>query len=185
MLMSNQISPGMTIKLDGRIYRVEASVKVTLAKANPFIKTKLRDLVNDKVIEKNFKLNQPIEEVALIEHQLEYLYPEGKKHLFLDVGNLEQVMVAPEILANAVNFMKEGTQLKAMFYGDTIFSVELPQFLELMIVKTEAVDEKIKMANMTKKATLETGAEIQVPLFIEVGDIVKVDVYQNEYIQRI
>jgi elongation factor P len=81
--------------------------------------------------------------------------------------------------------MKEGTQIKAMFYGDTIFSVELPQFLELMIVKADLVDEKAKMANMTKKAVLETGAEIQVPLFIEVGDIVKVDTYQNEYIQRI
>ena len=100
MMMSNQISPGITIRLEGRIYRVEASVKVTVAKANPFIKTKLRDLVSDKVIEKNFKLNQPVEEVALIEHQLEYLYPEGKNHIpkFSTNPRIADPAIAPGIL---------------------------------------------------------------------------------------
>ena len=184
MAVSNQISPGMTIKVGNKVYRVESSVKVTVTKGTPFIKTKLRDLKTDVITEKNFKLDQAIEEVALVEHQLEYLYPEDKKYIFLDIGNLDHVIIGVDVLSDAINYLKEGVQLKAMFYGDTVFSVELPQFLELMVVKTKDNDEKNASSN-TKQAILETGAKIKVPLFIEVGDVIKVDVQTNEYIQRI
>jgi elongation factor P len=185
MTTSNQISPGMTIKVGTKVYRVESSVKVTVTKGTPFVKTKLRNLKTDEIIEKNFKLDQAIEEVFLVEHQLEYLYPEDKEYLFLDIGNLEQVKIDSEVLSESIDYLKEGVQLKAMFYGDTVFSVELPQFLELMVVKTQANEERVGVSNNTKEATLETGAKIQVPLFIEVGDVIKVDVQTNEYIQRI
>ncbi len=186
MTTSNQITPGMTISLEGKVYRVESSVKVTVAKGTPFIKTKLRNLVSDEVIEKNFKLGQEIIEVSLIDHNLEFLYPEGKEYVFLDVENLEQVSVSSQVLGDKINYLKEGTQMKAMFYGETIFSVELPQFLELMVVKAESSeDEKMAVGNTTKKAVLETGAKINVPLFIETGDIIKVDTHANEYIQRV
>ncbi len=185
MTTSNQISPGMTIKIGKKVYRVESSVKVTVTKGTPFVKTKLRDLMNDEVIEKNFKLDQAIEEVSLVEHPLEYLYPEGKDYLFLDIGNLEQVLVSTAVLGDAINYLKEGIQLKAMFYGDSVFSVELPQFLELMVVKTQGDESKLTMSNGTKTAVLETGAKVDVPLFIEIGDIIKVDVHENEYIQRV
>lgn len=185
MTTSNQLSPGMTISLEGKIYRVESSVKVTVAKGNPFIKTKLKDLMNDEVIEKNFKLGQTVQDVSLVERKLEYLYPEGKDYLFLDIGNLDQVLVAPTVIGDKINYLKEGTEIKAMFYGDSIFSIELPQFLELMIVKAEANAAKVHMANATKTAILETGAKIEVPLFVESGDIIKVDTQTNEYIQRV
>jgi elongation factor P len=184
MTTSNQITPGMTISISGKVFRVESSVKVTLTKGTPFIKTKLRDLMTDKVIEKNFKLNQEIEEVSLVEHQLEYLYPEGKDYLFLDITNLEQVLVNTQILKDAINYLKEGIEIKAMFYGDTVFSIELPQFLELMVVKTQN-SEKSNVSDTTKQAILETGAKIEAPPFVEVGDVIKVDVHANEYIQRV
>ncbi|MEN9654552.1 MAG: elongation factor 1, partial [Chlamydiota bacterium] len=88
MTTANQITPGMTLNIDGKVYRVESSVRVAVAKGTPFIKAKLRDLVTDEAIEKNFKLDQVIQEVSLIERSLEFLYPEGKDYLFLDVGNL-------------------------------------------------------------------------------------------------
>ena len=185
MASSNNISPGMIIKWNKKIYRVDSSVKVAMPKGKDIIRTKLRDLITEEVLEKNFKLDQPIEEVSLKEHILEYLYPEGKDYLFLNIENLEQVMVSSKILKNAVNYLKEGIQIKAKFYGDTIFEVELPQFLELMVVQTDTIEEGIKVANATKSATLETGAKIHVPLFIEPGDIIKVDVYEHEYIQRV
>ncbi len=119
----------MTITLDGNIYRVESCVKVTVAKGNPFIKTKLKNLMSDETVEKNFKLGQPISEVALAERKLEYLYLEGKDYLFLDVGNLEQVLVPAGVIGDRVNYLKEGIDVKAMCYGASIFSVELPQFL--------------------------------------------------------
>ncbi len=186
MTTSNQITPGMTLNIDGKVFRVESSVKVSAPKGTPFMKTKLRNLVTDDLVEKNFKLNQAVLEVSLLEHALEFLYPEGKDYLFLDVDNLENVTVPPEVLGEKVDYLKEGTGVKAMFYGETIFSVELPQFLELMVIKTGAHEEESMMAsNTTKVAVLETGAKISVPLFIEAGDVIKVDTQEGEYIQRV
>lgn len=185
MTTSNQLAPGMTLSLDGKIYRVDSCVKVTVAKGVPFIKTKLKNLVSDEVIERNFKLNQPIQDVALTERSLEYLYLEGKDYLFLDVGSLDQVLVSSQVIGDKVNFLKEGIELKAMFYGDSIFSVELPQFLELIVVKTEESQSAAHVANATKLAILETGAKVEVPMFIEAGDIIKVDTQTNEYVQRV
>jgi len=182
MTTANQITPGMTLNIDGKIYRVESSIKVSVAKGTPFVKTKLRNMITDETIERNFKLEQIVQEVSLLERLLEFLYPEGKEYLFLDIGNLEQVLVPSAILANQVHYLKEGIQVKAMFYGDTIFAVELPQFLEIMVVKTEGTDAA---SNSTKKAVLETGAKIDVPLFIESGDVIKVDTQTNDYIQRV
>ncbi len=184
-LTSGQLTPGIMISLDKKIYRVESAVKVTVAKGTPFIKSKLKDMMSEEVVEKNFKEGQVIQEVSLDERNLEYLYIEGKDFLFLDVGNLEQVLVPKNIIGDKVHFIKEGIEMKAMFYGDTIFSVELPQFLELMVVKTDTDDRVSQMANSTKTAFLETGAKIEVPLFVESGDIVKVDTTTNEFIQRI
>lgn len=182
MVASNNITPGMVLSINGSLYRVESSVKVSVPKGTPFIKTKLRDLVSNDLIEKSFKLEQNVKDVALAERRMEYLYLEGKNHLFLDIGNLEQVLVPAAIIGNKVSFLKEGVEVKAMFYGDTIFAVELPQFLELMISRTEG---ESRSPNATKTAILETGARIEVPPFIEVGDIIKVDTKTDEYIQRV
>ena len=185
MTTSNQISPGIMLNIDGKIYRVESSVKVTVAKGLPFIKTKLKNLITDEVLEKSFKLNQEVHEVALVEKKLEFLYLEGKDYLFLDTGTLEQILVSSGVIGDKVNYLKEGIEIKSMFYGDSIFSVELPQFLEIMVVKTELLESASHVANADKIAILETGAKIEVPMFIESGDIVKVDTQTNEYIQRV
>lgn len=185
MINTNQLAPGVTISIDGKIYRVESCVKVTVAKSNPFIKTKLRDLISEEVIEKSFKMGQQVQDVALTEKKLEYLYLEGKDFLFLDIGNLEQVFVPANIIHEKVNYLKEGIEIKATFYGSSVFSVELPQFLELMVVKTDASSERSPAAGATKLAFLETGAKLEVPLFIETGDIIKVDTHTNEYVQRV
>ncbi|NGX32552.1 MAG: Elongation factor P [Candidatus Anoxychlamydiales bacterium] len=185
MPTSNQLSPGMTINIDKKIFRVESCVKVSTTKGTPFIKTKLRDLLTEELIEKNFKLAQKIQEVSLVVHDLEYLYIEGKNFLFLDIGELENALVPPNVLGDKINYLKEGIRVKAFFYGNSIFSIELPQFLELMIIKTTSKEDKLSVANPTKTGVLETGAKIDVPLFVEVGDIVKVDTNLNEFIQRL
>lgn len=184
-MTSNQITPGIMISVDDKIYRVESAVKVTVPKGTPFIKTKLKDLMTEKVVEKNFKEGQTVQEVMLDEHTLEFLYMEGKDYLFLDVDLLKQILVPKNIIGEKVNYLKEGIEVIAMFYGDAVFSVELPQFLELMVVKTETSEKSAHMANATKIAFLETGAQIEVPLFIESGDVLKVDTITGEYIQRV
>lgn len=181
MTTAGQMTPGMTLDLDNKIYRVESCVKVTVAKKTPFMKAKLRDIVSDEMIEKSFKLEQAITEVSMAERTLEFLYPEDKQFLFLDIGNLEKVLVPANVLLDKVHYLKEGIQVKAMFYGDSIFGVELPQFLEIMIVKTET----FAPGDTAKGAVLETGAKLNVPLFIESGDVVKVDTQENEFIQRV
>jgi len=185
MVASTQITPGMTISVGNKLYRVESSVKVTVPKGAPFIKTRLRDLSTSEVVEKNFKLDQSIKDVSFAERLLEYLYLEGKDHLFLDVNTLDQITISAGVIGNKINYLKEGTELKATFYGDSIYTVELPQFLEIMIVKTEGGGGKAPVANATKIAFLETGAKIEVPPFVEVGDIIKVDTKTDEYIQRV
>lgn len=183
MVLSNHLNPGMTISISSKLYRVESSVKVTVPKGTPFIKAKLRDLGSQSVVEKNFKLNQSLKDVTLSERKLEFLYPEGKDYLFLDIQNLEQVLIPSNVVGDRVNYLKEGIDLIASFYGDTIFAVELPQFLELMVAKIESSKESA--GNGTKVAILETGAKIEVPPFIEVGDIIKIDTRTDEYIQRV
>lgn len=183
MATSNQLAPGMTISLNNKLYRVESAVKVTVPKGTPFIKARLKDLNTNDIVEKNFKLNQPIKDVSLAERRLEFLYPEGEGYLFLDIVNLDQVLVPAPIIGNKVNYLKEGVEIKALFYGDTIFSVELPQFLELMVTKTQSEDEAANRSG--KMAILETGAKIEVPPFIKTGDIIKVDTKTDDYIQRV
>jgi len=88
-------------------------------------------------------------------------------------------------LSDKINYLKEGIRVKALFYGTSIFSVELPQFLELMVIKANTSDDKMKVSNNTKEAVLETGAKVEVPLFVEVGDIIKIDTTLNQFIQRV
>lgn len=185
MAASKQIAPGMTISIGQKLYRVESCVKVTVPKGAPFLKAKLKDLASGEVIEKNFKPDQAVQDVSLVERKLEYLYLEGKNYLFLDISNLDQVLVPPSIISDKMHYLKEGVELKASFYGDSVFAVELPQFLELMVAKVEA--SKVTKGDRAglKVAVLETGAKIDVPPFIEVGDIIKVDTKTDEYIQRV
>lgn len=183
MVTANQITPGLILEIDGEVFRVETAIKVSATKGNPFMKTKLRDLKTEKLIEKNFKLAQKISEVKPLEHILEYLYTEQKNFVFLDTETLEKVYVSNEILGKKSEYLKEGIQVKSVFFGSAIFSVELLQFLELMIIKTE---DKADTTGATMKiATLETGAKIDIPLFVESGDIIKVDTHAGEYIQRV
>lgn len=185
MTTSNQIVPGMILSIKNKIYRVESCVKVTVTKGSPFIKVKFKDLVDDALVEKNFKLDEKVEEVTLNERTLEFLYPEGKDYLFLDVNNLEKVLVPARVIGKSADFLKEGVGVVALFYGDTIYSIELPQFLELMVLKADAVETGLHMAEASKKVTLETGAVMETPLYIESGDIIKVDPKAQEFIQRV
>lgn len=185
MVASQQVTPGMTLSIDDKLYRVDSAVKVTVAKGQPFIKLKLRTLTTDKVIEKNLKIGQEVQEVLLQERRLEYLYLEGKNYLFLDIDNLDQVLVPSEIVGEKMHFLKEGIGVQAIFYGPTIFSLDLPQFLELMVAKTEPAMEGAALSHATKDAVLETGAVVVVPPFIEAGDVIKVDTRTLEYIQRV
>jgi elongation factor P len=184
MVSSKPLQPGMIISLGNKLYKVDSCVKVTVPKGTPFVRARLKDLATGEMIEKNFKPDQAVQDVSLAERNLEFLYLEGKDYLFLDTSNLDRVLVPHSVIGDKISFLKEGVELKASFYGETLFTVELPPFLELMVAKVDEPVGKNKMDNQ-KIAFLETGAKVKVPLFIEVGDIIKVDTKSLEFIQRV
>jgi elongation factor P len=181
MVQASQLMFGMTVLVSKKPYRVENTVKVS-SRGSSFIKTKLRHLYSNEVIEKNFRPNQDIEQVSVEDHSLEYLYPEGKEYIFLDLNTLDLVKVPSSVIGSAVPYLKEGVEVKGSCFGTQIFSLELPQFLELMV---SAIDTDQGKEEESRIAVLETGAEVEVPLFIDVGDIIKVDTKAQEYIQRV
>jgi len=185
MAISNHLQPGMIISIKNDVFRVEACMKVTAPKGAPFIKTTLKNLTNNKTVEKNFKLDQTIKEVALTQRQLEFLYLEGKDYLFLDIDSLEQVLIPKQVIESKANYLKEGVDVTASFYGEKVFTVDLPQFLELMVSRVEDEEGATSVAGGNRMALLETGAKVEVPSFVELGDIIKVDTRTDEYIQRV
>ncbi len=186
MVQSSQIIPGMIVSIGDKLYQVESCMKVTATKGTPFIKTKIKDLVSGKTSEKNFKPTQSVKEVSPEEKLLEFLYMEGEDFLFLDINNLEQILVPKEVIEDKVNYLKGGIELKASFYGEMIFTIELPQFLELMVSSIEEIENVDQSVSSTVRlAILETGAKVEVPPFVEPGDILKVDPRQQEFIQRV
>jgi len=185
MAISNHLQPGMIISIKNDVFRVESCMKVTAPKGAPFMKTTLKNLTNNKTVEKNFKLDQTIKEVALNQRQLEFLYLEGKDYLFLDIDSLEQVLIPKQVIESKANYLKEGVEVTASFYGDKVFTVDLPQFLELMVSRVEDEEGAVSVAGGNRMALLETGARVEVPSFVELGDIIKVDTRTDEYIQRV
>lgn len=185
MTTSSQLTPNMTIKVDDTIFRVDSSIKVSVPRGVPFIKAKLTNLITNESLEKNFKIDQEVEEVKLSERRLEYLYLDGKQHVFFDIDYLDQILVSSEVIHEKVNYLKEGIIVNAMLYGDMVFSIELPQFLELMVVKTEELEADAALSASNRLAILETGAKLQVPLFVDSGDYIKVDPAIQEYVQRV
>lgn len=184
MVLASQLTSGTTIMMAKKPYRVESAVKVSSQKTHPFMKVKLVSLVTRETVEKNFRTDQEVEEVALEEHRMEFLYAEGTSHVFLDLGTLNLIKVARDIIGKKIHYLKEGIEVKGSSFGETFFAVELPQFLELMVSSVEIEDRK-KQGGGIKVATLETGAKLEVPPFIDIGDIVKVDTRLEEYIQRV
>ncbi len=179
MVVASQLMPGMTIAIGKKIYKVEQAIKVSGAsKTAPFTKVKMQDLDSQEVIEKTFKPTQELDEVSLEEHRLEFLYVEGDFCIFLDTNTLELVQVPYAVAGSKLNYLKEGIEVKALCYKNIAFSIVLPQFLELMVSSIESRGD-------SKIATLETGAKIEIPLFIDIGDIIKVDPDLEEYIQRV
>lgn len=185
MVLSNQLSVGMFISIKEKIYKVVALSKVSGSKGETFIKASLQASGSDLVVERNFKVGQEIKETPSELRTLEYLYAEDDKYLFLDLGNYEKVYIPKEIMKDNFLFLKAGVTLLASMCDDIVLAIELPSFLELMVAKADSPNDALSLNGGTKKAQLETGIEVTVPSFIEIGDVIKIDTRTCEYIQRV
>jgi elongation factor P len=181
----NEIKSGLTIQLDGQIYTVLEYQHVKPGKGSAFVRTKLRNLKNGGTLEKTFKGNEKIQEAFIEEKRMQYLYRSGKLYHFMDQETYEDVEISEDILGPNSKFLKDNLQIIAYSYDGEIFNIELPTFIELKVVHTEPGVKGDTAKAAMKLATVQTGANITVPLFIKQGDVIKVDTRSGGYVERV
>ncbi len=177
---------GMVIRFRNELYSIEYFQHVKPGKGGAFVRTKLKNVLTGRVIENTFRAGEKVDDVRLTARQMQYLYQDGEQHVFMEGETYEQFSLEPSLLGDhTIKYLKEGIEYKVLFDGSNPLVVEVPFFLELEIVETEPGVKGDTVSSTTKAATLETGAVVQVPLFVEQGEIVKVDTRINEYLERV
>lgn len=185
MISPNDINKGLYIKLDGELFVVEDFQHIKPGKGGAFVRTKLRNLKLDTVIERTFREVEKIEDIFIEEKRLLYLYYSGSVYHFMDQENYEEIIMDKKTLGHSVNFLKDNSEISAAMYEGKIVNINPPLFVELKVKGTEPGIRGDTSKSGTKPAELETGITIQVPLFIDTGDIIKVDTRTGEYVERV
>ena len=185
MISPNKFKNGMTIVLEGDLYTVTWFQPVKPAKGGGFVRTKLKNLKTGAVLERNFKSEENIEEAFLEDKLLQYQYNSGDLYHFMDLETYEDWVLQKNILGENVKYLKENMELTGELYNGKIIDIRLPVFVELKITGTEPGIKGDTARQALKPAVLETGATIQVPLFINEGDTIKIDTRTFEYAGRV
>ena len=184
MVSTNNLKNGMTVLIDGELWRVDYFQHVKPGKGGAFVRTTLKGVQNGKTIDRTFRAGEDLEQAILEKRSLQYLYREGEHFVFMDTEHYEQSHVPDRSIGDAAKWIKEGDTIDLVFYGDEVVDMNLPASVELEITDTEPGVQGDRVSGATKPATLETGATVNVPLFINVGEKVKVDTRSGEYISR-
>jgi len=185
MILATDLRKGATFELGGEIYQVLEYEFYKPGKGNAIVKTKLRNLRTRATIERNFISDEKVQEIRLEYHIVQYLYTDGGLYYFMDTETYEQPALSAEALGDAVNYLKEGLVLGLSMYEGEPIEVELPTTVDLEVTKTPPSFKGDTATGGGKPATLETGLVVQVPFFIEVGDVVRVDTRTGEYVTRV
>jgi elongation factor P len=184
MVSTNSLKNGMTLKIDGDLYRVDYFQHVKPGKGGAFVRTTLKGVQNGKTIDKTFRAGEDVEQAILEKRALQYLYREGDAFVFMDTEHFEQMPVPDDALGDAPKWVREGDTIELVFHDGEVVGVNLPASVELEVTETEPGMQGDRVSGATKPATLETGAVAQVPLFINEGERIKVDTRSGEYISR-
>ncbi len=184
MISTNDFRTGLTIELAGEIYQVLDFQHVKPGKGAAFVRSKLKNLMTGATVEKTFRAGEKVSKAHVERKQMQYLYNDGQFYYFMDTNTYEQMQIPSDIIGDKSKFMKDNMLLDVAMHGSTIIDVELPNFVELEVVETEPGIKGDTATGATKSATLETGATVQVPLFINVGDVLRIDTRTGEYITR-
>jgi elongation factor P len=185
MYSTSDFRKGLRIELQGEPYIIVAFQHVKPGKGGAFVRTRLKNLITGLVREETFRSGEKVEVPDLEEKEMQYLYEEGGKHCFMDTSTYEQSFLNEETLGDNRLFLQEQVQVKVLFYKGQPIGIDLPYFVNLRIVDTEPGVRGDTATGATKPAKLETGATVQVPLFIEEGEVIKVDTRTGEYIERV
>jgi len=184
-LSINDIKSGLTILVDEVVYLVVETQHVKPGKGAAFVRAKLRNLKTGNIQEKTFRGDEKIESAYVEERKLQYQYASGSMYHFMDQENFEEIAISEDDIGDKKKFLKDNLEVAGYFYKNETLNINLPNFIEFKIMHTEGGIKGDTAKSGTKPAKIESGAIIQVPLFIDTGDTIKVDTRTGEYIERV
>ena len=184
MITAGDFRNGVTFEMDGQVCQVVEFQHVKPGKGAAVVRTKIKNVITGAVTERTVSPTDKFENAYVERREMQYLYADGDLYYFMDMESFEQIPIDSHVLGDSLKFVKEEMMVKILSYKGSVFAVEPPTFVELEITATEPGVRGDTATNTMKPATLETGAEIKVPLFINVGDKIKIDTRVGEYLSR-
>ena len=185
MATTNDLRNGLVLNLEGQLWQVGEFQHVKPGKGPAFVRTKIKNVLSGKTVDRTFNAGLKVETATVDRRDMQYLYKDGNDYVFMDVKSYDQIYVPGDTVGDAARFLLENQDVIVAFHDETVLFVELPAAVVLTVSHTEPGLQGDRSNAGTKPATLETGAEIQVPLFLNTGDRVKVDTRSGSYISRV
>lgn len=185
MISVNDFRTGITIELDGELWQVVDFQHVKPGKGAAFVRTKLKGVTKQATVEKTFRGGEKVQRAIVERKPFQYLYASDDDYFFMDNNSYEQVMVTKEKLGDNLKWLKDSMEVQLVFHGENIIDIEMPNFVELEVTQTDPGFKGDTAQGGTKPATLETGAVVNVPLFVEEGDVLQIDTRTGEYLRRV
>jgi elongation factor P len=184
-LDTSQFKNGLRIELDGQPFVITYFQHVKPGKGGAFVRTKVKNLLNGKTVEKTFRAGERVEEADVEDRTMQYLYMDGDSLVFMDNATYEQIPIPASQVGDDVKYLKENTDVDVLFWKGKPTNVTIPAFLEAVVTQCDPGVKGDTASNTTKPATLETGAVVQVPLFIKEGETIRVDTRTRTYVERV
>lgn len=184
MISTNEFKNGMTLYVDSVLYQIVDFQHVKPGKGGAFVRTKLKNFKTGAVVDRTFRAGEKFDQALVSKRSMQYLYSDGSDYMFMDTETYEQISVPAAFLTNETNFLKENMNVLIAMHEGQAIAIEMPITVELEVTETDPGLKGDTASGATKPATLETGAVIHVPLFIKIGDMVKVDTRTGDYITR-
>lgn len=185
MISAGEFRNGVTFEMDSQVYKVVEFQHVKPGKGAAFVRTKLKNVITGAVLERTFNPTEKVEKAQIDRKDMQYLYNDGDMYYFMDNETYEQMPLTKDELSDTLNYLLDNMVVKVLSYKGKVFGVEPPMFVELEITYTEPGFKGDTSTGATKPATLETGYKVNVPLFVEIGDKVRVDTRSGEYMERV
>ena len=184
MISSNDFRTGVTVELDGSVWRVVEFLHVKPGKGSAFVRTKLKNVQTGNTVEKTFRAGETVPQANLEKRTMQHTYKDGEEFVFMDMETYEETRLSAEGLGDRINFLKEEMEVNVIFWDDKVLEIELPTSVVLEITDTDPGVKGDTATGGTKPATVETGAQVMVPLFISIGEKIKVDTRDGSYLGR-
>nr|WP_072514247.1 elongation factor P [Ndongobacter massiliensis] len=185
MISANDLRKGVTFEYDGDVYQIVDFQHVKPGKGAAFVRAKIRSVMNGGAKEVTFNPNDRFAEARIDTKEMQYLYNDGTLYYFMDPESYEQIPMNLDIVEEAIRYIRENDMATIRFYNGKAFDVQPPNFVELEVTETEPGVRGDTATGATKPATVETGATVNVPLFVNIGDVIKIDTRNNEYLSRV